>query len=254
MARKALTKKTRFEVFKRDSFTCQYCGRMAPDVVLEVDHINPVANGGDNEIINLITSCYDCNRGKGKRKLSDKDEIKKQQELLKGLNQKREQLKMMLSWRNELANLDDAQVEQVDLEFENSTGNTLTDHGKTLAKKWIKEFGLIEVLNCLEISAEQYLIPGNKSSINKVFDYIPRIASVRRRNEEDPLFGKHRYISAILRNRRIMLDENTALRELKKYFTNEDDFSEIKQDACICESWNEFCTFLKFYGGDGDGD
>lgn len=67
--RKPITKKLRFEVFKRDAFTCQYCGRMAPDVILDVDHINPVSNGGDNDIVNLITSCKDCNRGKGKRKL-----------------------------------------------------------------------------------------------------------------------------------------------------------------------------------------
>ena len=55
--RKTLSKKIRFEVFKRDSFTCQYCGRSAPDVILEVSGLNPVANGGDNDIMNLITSC-----------------------------------------------------------------------------------------------------------------------------------------------------------------------------------------------------
>ena len=66
MARKPLSKKIRFEVFKRDKFTCQYCGRMSPDVILEVDHIEPVAEGGDNEITNLITSCRDCNRGREK--------------------------------------------------------------------------------------------------------------------------------------------------------------------------------------------
>ena len=36
--RKSISKKARFEVFKRDSFTCQYCGRTAPDVVLHLDH------------------------------------------------------------------------------------------------------------------------------------------------------------------------------------------------------------------------
>ena len=30
--RRAVSKKLRFEIFKRDSFTCQYCGRKAPDV------------------------------------------------------------------------------------------------------------------------------------------------------------------------------------------------------------------------------
>ena len=80
--RKGIGKKTRFEVFKRDKFTCQYCGRMAPDVILEVDHIKPVAEGGTNKMINLITSCRDCNRGKGKVRLSDDTELKKQQEQL----------------------------------------------------------------------------------------------------------------------------------------------------------------------------
>ena len=55
--RKQLSKTLRFEVFKRDSFKCQYCGKSAPEVTLEVDHIIPVAKGGSNEIFNLITSC-----------------------------------------------------------------------------------------------------------------------------------------------------------------------------------------------------
>lgn len=64
MARKGLSKKIRFEVFKRDQFTCQYCGKKAPDVILHVDHIQPVSKGGTNDLLNLITSCQDCNLGK----------------------------------------------------------------------------------------------------------------------------------------------------------------------------------------------
>ena len=67
--RKVLSKKVRFEIFKRDVFTCQYCGSKPPSVVLEVDHIIPVASGGDNDEDNLVTSCFDCNRGKGARSL-----------------------------------------------------------------------------------------------------------------------------------------------------------------------------------------
>lgn len=70
MQRKPLGKKLRFEIFDRDSFTCQYCGKTPPDVVLEVDHIVPVVDGGDNERENLRTSCFDCNRGKGARRLN----------------------------------------------------------------------------------------------------------------------------------------------------------------------------------------
>jgi 5-methylcytosine-specific restriction endonuclease McrA len=68
-ARKGLSKKTRFDVFKRDQFCCQYCGRKPPQTTLEVDHIDPVANGGGNEQTNLVTSCFECNRGKSNRLL-----------------------------------------------------------------------------------------------------------------------------------------------------------------------------------------
>lgn len=69
--RKALSKGKRFDIFRRDGFTCQYCGRQPPEVVLQVDHIVPVVVGGSNDEMNLVTSCRDCNLGKGK-KLLDK--------------------------------------------------------------------------------------------------------------------------------------------------------------------------------------
>lgn len=68
--RKAVSKRVRFEVFKRDGFTCQYCGATPPTVVLEVDHIEPVSLGGTNDEWNLLTSCFDCNRGKSDKPLS----------------------------------------------------------------------------------------------------------------------------------------------------------------------------------------
>jgi len=63
--RHPISKSVRFEVFKRDGFACVYCGKTPPDVVLEIDHIEPVYNGGTNDINNLVTACFDCNRGKG---------------------------------------------------------------------------------------------------------------------------------------------------------------------------------------------
>lgn len=66
----SLSKKTRFEIFKRDGFTCQYCGEHPPSIVLEVDHIIPVSKKGTDDFDNLITSCFDCNRGKSNKELS----------------------------------------------------------------------------------------------------------------------------------------------------------------------------------------
>lgn len=69
----ALSKTRRFEVFKRDGFTCQYCGRRPDDgtTILEVDHIHPRAEGGTDDELNLITSCADCNRGKRAKLLAE---------------------------------------------------------------------------------------------------------------------------------------------------------------------------------------
>ncbi len=55
----------RWRVLERDDFTCQYCGQSAPSVVLGVDHIIPVSKGGSDDMSNLRTACWSCNRGKG---------------------------------------------------------------------------------------------------------------------------------------------------------------------------------------------
>jgi hypothetical protein len=68
--RKPISKGLRFEVFKRDDFTCQYCGAHPPEVVLHVDHITPVKLGGSNDIENLLTACAPCNLGKSARPLT----------------------------------------------------------------------------------------------------------------------------------------------------------------------------------------
>jgi Zn-finger protein len=70
MKRKSISTRRRFELFKRDGFTCQYCGKHPPNVVLHLDHILAVANGGDDSSGNLVTSCADCNLGKSAVPLS----------------------------------------------------------------------------------------------------------------------------------------------------------------------------------------
>jgi hypothetical protein len=60
----AITKRTRFEVLRRDKHTCQYCGEKAPDVILHIDHVVPRALGGDDKPGNLVAACKDCNSGK----------------------------------------------------------------------------------------------------------------------------------------------------------------------------------------------
>lgn len=60
----AVSRRLRFEILRRDNYTCRYCGAKAPDVALQVDHVTPVALGGSDEPTNLVTSCTECNSGK----------------------------------------------------------------------------------------------------------------------------------------------------------------------------------------------
>jgi HNH endonuclease len=63
----AISKRLRYEIFQRDRFTCGYCGRSAPDVLLELEHVIPRAAGGGDEPSNLRAACEDCNDGKADR-------------------------------------------------------------------------------------------------------------------------------------------------------------------------------------------
>ena len=60
-------KLTRREVFRRDNYTCQYCGRR--DTNLTVDHILPKHLGGEHSWTNVVAACPNCNHRKGGRKL-----------------------------------------------------------------------------------------------------------------------------------------------------------------------------------------
>lgn len=58
---------TRFNVFLRDRFTCQYCGEAFPTHELTFDHIVPRSRGGRTLWTNVVTACSPCNLRKGNR-------------------------------------------------------------------------------------------------------------------------------------------------------------------------------------------
>ncbi len=55
---------TRFNLFLRDSFACQYCGRGED---LTFDHVIPRSRGGRTTWENIVTACAPCNLAKGGR-------------------------------------------------------------------------------------------------------------------------------------------------------------------------------------------
>jgi 5-methylcytosine-specific restriction endonuclease McrA len=60
---------TRFNVFLRDSFSCQYCGQHKPTPELTFDHVIPRSRGGRTVWENVVTACMGCNMRKGSQLL-----------------------------------------------------------------------------------------------------------------------------------------------------------------------------------------
>lgn len=154
--RNPLSKKTRFEVFKRDSFTCQYCGKSAPDVVLEVDHIKPVSEGGTDDMLNLVTACFDCNRGKGKGELSDDSVIKRQKSQLDMLAERREQIEMMYEWQLALVDENEYQVNKIIDLIKELTIWIPNDAVRPDIAEWLSNYGFGVVSKAVRIAFSKY--------------------------------------------------------------------------------------------------
>lgn len=114
--REPVSKRTRFNVFKRDGFQCQYCGQTPPAIVLEIDHILAVANGGKSGIDNLLTACFDCNRGKGAENLTICPQTIQEKALL--LAEKQEQLKAFEKLKKAVRKWEESKIDEIEAAFQ----------------------------------------------------------------------------------------------------------------------------------------
>lgn len=203
--RKSISKKTRFEVFKRDHFACQYCGMKAPDVVLTIDHIHPVAAGGPNDVLNYITACTDCNSGKGARLLDDRSVIERQRAQLEELQERREQLQMMLAWRDELEKLKGSTVDLIADRIEDRGGFVPNENGRANIRRWLKRFSFDEILTAVDEAFDIYMRwvddEPDKAAWEIAFKKIPGVCSIRRQSVEKPWLQRLFYVQGILRRR-----------------------------------------------------
>jgi len=202
--RKTISKKNRFEIFKRDKFTCHYCGKTPPGVLLEVDHIKPVFEGGTNELINLITACFDCNRGKGARKLDDDSAIVAQKNQLDLLQEKREQMDLMLQWSDGLRELDNDLNNNVIKRIDEKMAPFFINEGfKQNIANITKKHTLVDILKAIDISAERYLKFDYDGSTTEesARDYVNKISGILFNLNRSELERKISYIKGICRNR-----------------------------------------------------
>ncbi len=203
--RKPLSKTVRFEVFKRDKFTCQYCGAKAPEAVLHCDHIKPVAEGGENDIMNLLTACASCNGGKGARLLEDGSVVEKQRCQIEELEERRQQIEMMLQWRDELANVHEPIYEAIRAKYDELTDFVPNDHGMMSVRKWVKQYSLDIILDSIEETVHKYGVYQDgkmtSESWNEAFNMVPRFCATKVKYGNSPEIDRLVYIQGIIRRR-----------------------------------------------------
>jgi hypothetical protein len=248
--RKALTKKIRFEVFKRDSFACQYCGRKAPDVLLQVDHIEPVAKGGTNDILNLITSCFDCNAGKSDSQLSDSTVLDKQRQQLEQLQERKKQIEMMFQWQKALLDLDDEVTEQLALFWSERVPNySLNENGKKELRKLQKKFELSEIMDAMRIAVEHYIEyedgQPTQESVEHSWKKVGGICRNKRLEEEDPALSRIYYIRGILRNQLSYCNEWMALDLLRSAVEWGANVESLERHAKSVRNWTQWRTEIE---------
>lgn len=152
----------RFEVFKRDNFECQYCGAKPPKVPLEIDHIIPVSKDGKTVIENLVTACFDCNRGKSNVELNnipsplidtiERKKIAQDQYLEYKKILKREQ-KIILK-----------EIEEVESVYTLYFDDYIfSERFKITVKNFIKELGVSEVVQSMERACDKIYYCKNQS-------------------------------------------------------------------------------------------
>ncbi len=64
-------RENRIKVYERDAYKCRYCEKQLTRFTATLDHVTPVAEGGDNGLENLVTACLGCNSRKHKRPVGD---------------------------------------------------------------------------------------------------------------------------------------------------------------------------------------
>lgn len=201
--REPIGKKLRFSIFERDKFSCTYCGRTPEedDVVLHVDHVISVKDGGDNDKDNLVTSCFDCNSGKGaKSVLRGKQTVENLQEELDSANERLEQLKRLTKLRKKLSDVNKKSDTEkikwiVDAVGEGYNDKLYKKLGEQITK-YHSETARETLIKALEITTEK----NDSKNFDDISNYV-------------------RYFSGVVRNLVLSPEEQKIVGMCNRYFT-----------------------------------
>lgn len=241
----------RFEIFKRDGFTCQYCGGKAPDVILEIDHVKPISKGGKTNMLNLVTSCYECNRGKSNIKLSDNSVIERQKKSLQELNEKQEQLKMLLKWRSGLLNIENQEIKSIQETWSRLTGYQLNENGILKLKKLLKDFGFLSVIEAMEITTKYLQYKKGKvtkDSVEIAWNKIKGVCYIRSLPEDKRIeYQKIGSLKKLMQMKYYNMNIQWAAIKINLFLKSGNSLDELEQIVRNCMTYREWEDKIQEY-------
>jgi 5-methylcytosine-specific restriction endonuclease McrA len=215
-------------------------------VLLVIDHIEPVAKGGTNDILNLIAACKDCNSGKSDRVLTDTSILDKQRQQLEDLQERKEQIEMMFQWQKGLLGLDDQVIDQLAKYWsEKVEGYSLNENGINGLKRLKRKFEIDEIMSAINIAVEKYIEykDGNptQESVDLAWKKVGGICTFKRLEKEDPDGSRLYYIRGILRNRLRYLNYPMAIQLLRAAVEANASIDSLEEHAKNVRNWSNWC-------------
>lgn len=242
--RKGISKRVRFEVFKRDNWSCQYCGSQSPNVKLHVDHITPVSKGGTNDLENLTTSCIDCNLGKGARELDDDSAVRARSAELEANELARQQLAAMRDWHVTKASLSHEAVDMLCEVWHSYTSldwHLASDEARDLLHHLLRKFSFDEVADGMHL-AYQKLGPTSQA-----FFLLKKFCGIAKMNRMNPDDAQKRYVLGILKNRLSPhVNLGTAAGLIDEAVCEGVDYERLKDMAKAAVCWSQFRSWVLY--------
>ena len=175
-----MTKRLRFLIFERDDFTCQYCGRKPPEVILEIDHKIPRDQKGKDEEPNLITSCRDCNRGKRNYLV-----VKPSKEVIILEEEREKQRKALERFYKKEKTRINREIKLIKNYWDTSTSYSFSEHGEKSIEKFLKTFLVEEIKKAISIATIK-LQPKTQPEAEQKFKYMCGILHNWKKEKECP--------------------------------------------------------------------
>lgn len=211
-----------------------------------MDHIEPRIEGGADDLLNLVTACLDCNLGKGAVRLSDDSAVGLKHDQLAQLEERREQLEMMLEWQRSLADFDGQVVDTLtDRWCELAGWEGVTESGRAKLQKLIKKFGPEEVTAAMHIAIQHYVEYSEEGEVTEestisAFNKIGGICRSRADDKTKPYLKDLYYIRKIVENRCGYFNKGRATQLLTVAFSWGADPVRLTDMAKATRNWSSW--------------